>query len=1148
MPMTVKLGYGRKAGDLVEQNRKSIEYLNFKLASRGLPIFGRVEDYPLLSMSGSMIQGLRLKNRQSQDVLCPVDRRIADFLEEYLGDVPDRPSFRIPGDALVLEHHGLARVLSLPPDRDEYHSDIISSYRVQQGVLHNPRSDRRTTQGVFHVCEGGLPVPADKKSVPKPVFAALLAQALNPPESLLALPFLETTPGRGGSFVSLLLRPTVSPGVPGYAEEKSMEVRFFAPGNLVSNLDFVESIFGNAGDPFVHDAALDAFHWSGHTGCVILAPHLTALTKRELGLPHFDQATDRQKRDGMCWREEREKYNEGGAFKITARDRRGIIVTLIADNYFGYCKKEVKTQISYAANLMGQAEEEHAGGAIAFRSYDLGGDFQFSNFHRQTDHTFAENLPRLGTAMELQPEGYGVDRMYPDILYLPENARISVEDNAVEWEKDGQTRRLNLLAGTTYMMPSGYKVELVRPSNLRRWRLMGTHAEGTFCHKPCTVSGGGKSEISKSIADAILTGPVFTADYERDFELVQRIIDTDFSTRFRDSDGRSHDSRPLLSPERSLGSVIKLLTPSPEYSEPYNEWIRSIPLHVRDLVLVVKRLHKPGAGTPWREQFGVDFIDGKPGNELKYNDQKLFTQYLRVGYDPQGNWRVFTLRKDFMPSAKLQTEDDISASLVVPAGRVANLNAHYRHPSVKFVANCEYRFFQRPDDAIHRGYDRKAEEDFAGRDSFFSNYEPLPRGEIRAMTEHAPAFDKFTTPMKRTLRAFVSAEGPAYAVSPDAPRIVDGKRTKNPRYLQNRPDIENPRHKYLFEMGVRLFRKMRHEEPVPLPVNAVLAGRRNNAPEPGVRALCVYGPIHYQELPELFMDYIASLTGKSPSTTGAGSEGALTKGPFNALPPVYDLNSCLLSYIMTGYDGFTSAAGKVGPNYEMGHDISLLVPEIWARMGPEERDPAFLLASGALEKVSDFEHNGHRVAASRLGYRITEKFVRTYLGRVFSNPESVFTAEMLRPETQDPEIFADGMDNICSTMRTVAENYFADGSVAEAIAPIRALLHIMAHGHWEGTDVQDPEIRRLFDRQTVLESDWYRERLKARQKIEVLHWDRIEKALTKQLAQTVPTDDGEELIRKREWVRQKLAVAQSPGYPMELSGTIGAEPGLCPQA
>jgi hypothetical protein len=42
----------------------------------------------------------------------------------------------------------------------------------------------------------------------------------------------------------------------------------------------------------------------------------------------------------MCWKDENEKYNDGGAFKITARDERGVVVTLIADNYYGYCKKE----------------------------------------------------------------------------------------------------------------------------------------------------------------------------------------------------------------------------------------------------------------------------------------------------------------------------------------------------------------------------------------------------------------------------------------------------------------------------------------------------------------------------------------------------------------------------------------------------------------------------------------------------------------------------------------------------------------------------------------------------------------------------------------------------------------------------------------
>ena len=78
----------------------------------------------------------------------------------------------------------------------------------------------------------------------------------------------------------------------------------------------------------------------------------------------------------MCWSSEDEKYNGGVPFKLTCRDENGVIVTLIADNYFGYCKKEVKTQLSYASNLAGNYEEEHAGGALAFASFLLGDEFQ----------------------------------------------------------------------------------------------------------------------------------------------------------------------------------------------------------------------------------------------------------------------------------------------------------------------------------------------------------------------------------------------------------------------------------------------------------------------------------------------------------------------------------------------------------------------------------------------------------------------------------------------------------------------------------------------------------------------------------------------------------------------------------------------------
>src|SRR5581483_3052486 len=98
------------------------------------------------------------------------------------------------------------------------------------------------------------------------------------------------------------------PEVRGFAPRKTMEIRFFAPGNLVCNLDFVERIFGNGGDPSLpeNDSGLDPESWSGHTGCVILAPHLTTLRKKELGLPPMAEASERQKRDGMCWEKEDE--------------------------------------------------------------------------------------------------------------------------------------------------------------------------------------------------------------------------------------------------------------------------------------------------------------------------------------------------------------------------------------------------------------------------------------------------------------------------------------------------------------------------------------------------------------------------------------------------------------------------------------------------------------------------------------------------------------------------------------------------------------------------------------------------------------------------------------------------------------------------
>ena len=51
-------------------------------------------------------------------------------------------------------------------------------------------------------------------------------------------------------------------------------------------------------------------------------------------------------------------------------------------------------------------------------------------------------------------------------------------------------------------------------------------------------------------------------------------------------------------------------------------------------------------------------------------------------------------------------EDDITASVVVPADKLENVFFREERKSLKFSQNCEFRLFQRPDDAIYRGYDK----------------------------------------------------------------------------------------------------------------------------------------------------------------------------------------------------------------------------------------------------------------------------------------------------------------------------------------------------------------------------------------------------------------------------------------------------------
>ena len=180
-----------------------------------------------------------------------------------------------------------------------------------------------------------------------------------------------------------------------------------------------------------------------------------------------------------------------------------------------------------------------------------------------------------------------------------------------------------------------------------------------------------------------------------------------------------------------MGSVIKLLTPSSEYTKEYNEWLKGLPQYVKGIAFIIKRFYKEEWGNEWKKHFGVDILNGTPGNELKFGDKKIFARYLRVGFAEDGTWRTFKLRQDFVHSDKVQMEDDISATTVIPTRLLSNLGKASGLQSVKLVENCEYRFFQRPDDAIIRGYDKKAESDLATPNTFISNYEPLSPDDVK---------------------------------------------------------------------------------------------------------------------------------------------------------------------------------------------------------------------------------------------------------------------------------------------------------------------------------------------------------------------------------------------------------------------------------
>ena len=150
---------------MTKQDGELVRYINLTLAALGQPTSRITADPDFLDIAGPLLRNYYQKGQLLGDRLCPADARIQAFLDRYLQNAGGAP--RLPAKTFVLDRPGMARAMSLPPDRDRISSPYLESYRVYQGVLHNPRSDRRTTKGIFHIVEGGFPIPADKIAAPK---------------------------------------------------------------------------------------------------------------------------------------------------------------------------------------------------------------------------------------------------------------------------------------------------------------------------------------------------------------------------------------------------------------------------------------------------------------------------------------------------------------------------------------------------------------------------------------------------------------------------------------------------------------------------------------------------------------------------------------------------------------------------------------------------------------------------------------------------------------------------------------------------------------------------------------------------------------------------------------------------------------------
>ena len=122
----------------------------------------------------------------------------------------------------------------------------------------------------------------------------------------------------------------------------------------------------------------------------------------------------------------------------------------------------------------------------------------------------------------------------------------------------------------------------------------------------------------------------------------------------------------------------------------------------------------------------------------------------------------------------------------------------------------------------------------------------------------------------------------------------------------------------------------------------------------------------------------------------------------------------------------------------------------------------------------------------------------------------------------------------------MAEEYLKDGSIKDACPPLKAILTIMATGTFEGKDASHPDIRAMFTLDYLLGSEWYRDRLRAKQRKDIALWKRHVAYLESHARNTGNADDGRRWNCRAGWPWPRRSLSGSvPG----VSGIAGRDTG-----